>query len=113
VSVQRWPVQWTGKRAVIQLPSDVDTSNAGKVREQLMTLVEDDGAVVVVADMTRTTFCDSAGITALATAHKKVSAMGADLKVIAAAPQVLRILELTGLDGVLNVYPTVDAALAG
>ena len=77
-----------------------------------MALVEDGGAVLVVADMTKTNFCDSAGITALATAHKKLSSVGADLKVIAAAPQVLRILELTGLDRVLDVYPTKDAALA-
>ncbi len=112
MSVQRWPVQWTGKRAVVQLPSDIDTSNAARVREQLTALAENDGALIVVADMTRTMFCDSAGITALATAHKKLSAVGADLKVVAASPQVMRILELTGLDRVLHVYPSMDAASA-
>ncbi len=96
MSVQRWPVEWTGKRAVVEFPSDVDTSNASSVREQLMALAEHDGAAIVVADMSRTMFCDSAGITALATAHKKVAAVGADLKVIATAPQVLRILDSPG-----------------
>ena len=77
-----------------------------------MSLVEKDGAALLVVDMSKTMFCDSAGITALATAHKKVAATGADMKVIAASPQVLRILELTGLDRVLHVYPTMAAALA-
>ncbi len=111
MSVQRWPVQWTGKRAVVEIPSDVDTSNASSVREQLMALVEHDGAAMVVVDMSRTMFCDSAGITALATVHKKVAAVGVDMKVIATSPQVLRILELTGLDHVLHVYPSMAAAL--
>lgn len=98
-------------RVVVEFPPDVDTSNAGSVRDQLTALVEHDGAAMVIADMSRTTFCDSAGITALATVNKKAAAAGVDMKVIATSPQVLRILELTGLDHVLQVYPSMAAAL--
>ncbi len=115
MSVHRWPVQWTGKRAVVAFPADIDATIADRIREQLVGLVEDHGARIVVADLSATGFCDSAGITALVTVQKKAKANGAVVQVIAGSPQVLRIFELTGLDQVLDVFPTqesLDAAEA-
>ncbi len=106
--VQRWPVRWTGKRAVVDLPPDIDAGNAAQVREQLVTLATDGGAAMVVADMTSTTFCDSAGITAIIAAHRKAAAQGVVVKVVAATPQVLRIFELTGFDQVVDVVSSLD-----
>jgi anti-sigma B factor antagonist len=113
VSVQRWPVQWTGSRAIVTFPADIDVTNASRIREQLIALVEDEGARVVVADLTATSFCDSAGITALATAHRKAKSSGAVVQVIAVSPQVRRVFELTGLNQVLEVFPSLDETQAG
>jgi anti-sigma B factor antagonist len=108
VSLQRWPVRWTGQCAIIELPADLDAVNAPQLREQLLTLISDGGAATVIADMTLTRFCDSAGMTALITAHRKATAQGAVVKVVAAAAQVLRIFELTGFDQVVDVLPSLD-----
>jgi anti-anti-sigma factor len=112
VAVERWPVRWAGKTVVVEIPAEIDVTNAGRIRALLMSLVEESGAKVVVVDMAGTTFCDSAGVTALATAYRKAAAQGADLKVVAAMPPVLRIFELTGLDQVLGVFSDMAAALS-
>lgn len=93
---------------VIELPADIDAANATQLREQLLTLITDGGAATVIADMTQTSFCDSAGMTALIAAHRKATAQGSVVKVVAAAAQVLRIFELTGFDQVVDVLPSLD-----
>jgi anti-sigma B factor antagonist len=112
VSVERWPVRWAGKTVIVEFPAEIDVNNAGRVRALLMSLVTESGAQVVVVDMAGTTFCDSAGVTALATAYRKAAEQGAEVKVVAAAAPVLRIFELTGLDQVLGVFGSMTAALS-
>jgi len=112
VSVERWPVRWAGKTVIVEFPAEIDVNNAGRIRALLMSLVEESGAQLVIVDMAGTTFCDSAGVTALATAHRKAAAQGAEMKVVAATAPVLRIFELTGLDQVLGVFPSMQAALS-
>ena len=112
MSVERWPVQWTGERAIVTFPAEVDANNAHIARNDLIAVIELDGAKAVVADMTRTTFCDSAGVTALAAARRKAVAHGATFSLACSSPQILRILELTGLDQMLPLFGSVDEALA-
>jgi anti-sigma B factor antagonist len=62
--------------------------------------------------MTATTFCDSAGITALVRAARRAAATGATMRLAVIAPSVLRIFSLVGIDRLIDVYPSVDAARA-
>jgi anti-sigma B factor antagonist len=100
------PGPWT---IVIKLPAEVDFSNKSLV---LATLA---GALaskprVVVADGTGTGFCDCAAIHTLIKAHHEAVAAGAQLRVVIAGALVRRVLELTGADQILLVYPSlVDA----
>ena len=45
-------------------------------------------------------------------ARKRASALGAGLRVVVPGGTVLRILQVLGADRVLDVYPSLDAALA-
>lgn len=111
MSVEGWPVQWVGQRAIVTFPDEIDANNAYDARDCLVALIEQDDARIVVADLSQTTFCDSAGITALATARRKAVTYGAVFALVCSSPQVLRILELTGLDQMLQPFATVDEAL--
>jgi anti-sigma B factor antagonist len=93
------------------LPVEVDISNAGQVREDLVALAGR-GASVVIADMTATTFCDSAGVTALVRAVRQANASRTHLRVAAGAPAVTRVLAITGVNRLIEVYPSVAAAMA-
>jgi len=111
VSSERHPV-WVGRVVVITLPAEVDIGNAAQVREDLLSVLAQN-ASMVIADMSATTFCDSAGVTALVRAARAASARGAALRVAASAPAVTRVLSITGVDRLIEVFPSVAAALAG
>ena len=93
------------------LPEHIGVADSGPVLEQLLELL-DRGAAVLIADMTRTLSCDRSGADALAHAHQRASAGGAQLRVAATAPAVRQVLEARGLDRLVSIYPSVEAAIA-
>lgn len=105
------PVQWKGQLAVVTLPRDVDSSNAGAIGEQLL-LVINRGATVLVADMTGTVSCDYSGADALAHVYRRAIANGTQLRLAVTAHAIRRLLALNGLDRLAAVYPDVEGALA-
>ena len=110
MSGERQPV-WVGRVAIVTLPAEIDLANAELVRQDLLSVVAQ-GATQVIADMTPTTFCDSAGITALVRVVQQATARGPGLRLAATAPAVTRVLALTGVDKLIEVYPSVAAAMA-
>ena len=110
MSGERQPV-WVGRVAIVTLPAEIDLANAELVREDLLSVVAQ-GATRVIADMTPTTFCDSAGITALVRVVQQATACGSGLRLAASAPAVTRVLALTGVDKLIEVYPSLAAAMA-
>ena len=110
MSGERQPV-WVGRVAVVTLPAEIDLSNAEQARQDLLSVVAQ-GATRVIADMTATTFCDSAGVAALVRAVQQATARGSGLRLAASAPAVTRVLALTGVDRLIEVYPSVAAAMA-
>jgi len=89
----------------------VDISNADQVGQDLADAVAQD-ASLVIADMCATTFCDSAGVTALVRAVRTANASGAGLRAATSAPAVIRVLGITGVDRLIGIYPSVAAAMA-
>jgi len=104
-------VFWVGRVAVVTLPAEVDVSNAGQIHQDLAAVLAQD-AYLVILDMSSTTFCDSAGVTALVHAVREANAGGAGLRVAASAPAVTRVLAITGVDRLIEIYPSVAAAMA-
>lgn len=105
------PVRWTGSQAVVTLPESVDVSNVASIREQLLGLVNR-GASPLVVDMTQTAVCDQAGADALVRVYQRASVNGAKLRVAVTAPLVRRILDVSGLDRLVSIYPSVEMATA-
>jgi len=101
-------VRWVGQHAVIAMPAEIDVANTDEIRQELLPAVSL-GAAVLVIDMSETTFCDSAGVQAIIAAHKQAAATGTQLRLV--APGVRRILTLVGIDQLVPLYPTLQAAL--
>ncbi|MGO9216530.1 MAG: PAS domain S-box protein [Streptosporangiaceae bacterium] len=104
-----YPVRWTGRRAVITLPEHIDVSNAGQIREELLSVINR-GAVALIADLTATVSCDHAGADAVVRAYHRAAVSGTELRLVVTAPIVRRVLSLTGLDRLVSVYPSLEAA---
>lgn len=102
---------------VVHLSGEVDLAAAPALRDRLVTLAQQlaatDGARGVVLDLERVSFIDSTGLSVLVAAHSRLGESGRQLRVAAAPPRVRRVLELTGLDGLLALYADVASALPG
>jgi anti-sigma B factor antagonist len=99
--------------AIVGLPGEIDVTNAPAV-QALITEALAPGVTVVVADLTATGFCDSAGLRHLLLAHRQVAQAGAQLRLAIPPDGPLgRITELTGINRYLAVYPTLQLAVDG
>jgi anti-sigma B factor antagonist len=66
---------------------------------------------MLLVDMNRITFIDSAGLGVLAGAARRAAAHGGSLCVVCTRPQTRRLLWLTGVDRRVPLAATVDEAL--
>jgi len=107
----REPVARAGRPAVVVFPEHVDMSTAAQIREELLT-VFDGGAAVVIADMSATVWCDHVGVDAVARACQRAAVRRVELRLVATAPAVRRLLAAEGLDRLVPVYSSVEAAIA-
>ncbi|HUA31604.1 MAG TPA: PAS domain S-box protein [Streptosporangiaceae bacterium] len=107
----REPVAWAGRRAVVAFPEHVGGSSAAQIREQLLA-VFDNGAAVVIADMSATVSCDQAGVGAVSLAYQQAAIRRAELRLVATTATVRRLLATQGLDRLVPVYPSLEAAVA-
>jgi anti-sigma B factor antagonist len=105
------PVRWVGRQAVVTLPEHVDVSNAGQIREDLLSVINR-GAKELIADMTATVSCDHAGAGAVVRAHKRAVVSGAELRLVVTARIVSRGLSIAGVDRLVSIYPSLEAAMA-
>ncbi|MFY9933796.1 MAG: STAS domain-containing protein [Streptosporangiaceae bacterium] len=106
------PVLWIGQVAVVTLPAEIDVTNADAIREELLSMVNQ-GAALLIADLSKTMFCDSAGVSALVRTLRRAKANEAVLRLVVNTPAVQRVLSITGVDRLLGIFPSVSAALAG
>jgi len=67
------------------------------------------GPRTVVFDLTRVSFLGSAGLAVLAHAQTAAAGRGDAVQIVATARAVLRPLEVTGLDKVLDIRPDMPA----
>jgi anti-sigma B factor antagonist len=112
VPIERLPVLWIGQAAVVTLPAEIDVTDADRIREYLLAVVNQ-GAAVLIADLSMTTFCDSAGVQALLRAFRRAEASECAMRLVITTAAVARIMAITGVDRLLDIYPNVAAALAG
>lgn len=108
----QFPVQWIGQRAIVAFPGQVDVSNVDQLRDRLLSVINR-GAGVVVADMTRTLSCDHAAVDAIARACQRAAVSGTQFRLVVTAPAVRRVLGIEGLDRLVSIYPSLEAATAG
>ncbi len=112
MSQERYPVLWIGQVAVVTLPGEIDVTIADSVREELLAVL-DQGAALLIADLSKTEFCDSAGVSALVQTYRRASASGNPMRLVVGTPAVQRVLSITGVDRLVDIFPSVAASLAG
>lgn len=106
-----YPLEWTGRQAAVTLPEHIDVSNAGQIREELLSVINR-GAIALIVDMTATASCDHAGAEAMVRAYQRALASGTQVRLVVTTPIVRRVLSVNGLDRLIPMYPSLEAAAA-
>ncbi|MEV0676485.1 STAS domain-containing protein [Actinosynnema sp. NPDC050436] len=100
----------TANPTVLRVAGELDLDTTPQLLEVLdsVHLGADAGLVV---DLTRLSYCDSTGITALITAHQRAEAAGASFALSGVTPDLMRVFHIVGLDQLFSFHPTVDQAV--
>jgi anti-anti-sigma factor len=93
---------------VVTPAGELDYNSVPALREVLTATGRLPCAVV---DFSHVTFTDSTGITALLSANRTLHAAGGWLRLSSVPEGTLRVMQIVGVDHVIDVYPTLDAAL--
>ena len=112
MSQEHYPVLWIGQVAVVTLPAEIDVTNADMVQEELLGVLNQ-GAVLLIADLSKTSFCDSAGVSALVRIFRRAATRESAMRMAVSTPAVQRVLSITGVDRLVDTFPSVAASLAG
>ncbi len=97
-------------RHIVAVRGEIDLFTAPEFKQRVMAPV---GAGVehVIVDLTRTTFVDSSSLGVLIGAHRRLKSRGGRLVVACETDAIVKTFRITGLDGVVTLVPSVDAAL--
>ena len=106
-----FPVEWTGRQAIVAFPGHVDVSNVGPLRDRLLSVINR-GPAVLIGDMTDTISCDHLAVEAVARACQRAEINGTQVRLVVTAPLVRRVLSIEGLDRLVSIYPSLEAATA-
>lgn len=95
---------------VLEVAGEVDIYTAPKLREKLVELI-DAGATRLVVDLGSVGFMDSSGLGSLVAGLKRIKERGGEMILVSDREHVLKLLDITGLDRVFAVHPTLRQAL--
>src|SRR6187549_1195243 len=98
---------WT----IAAISGEIDVATAPRLREQLIELVTD-GHVRLIVDLDAVDFIDSTGLGVLVGALKRARTNGGELRVVCSHSRIVKVFEITGLDEVFAITPTIDDSLA-
>jgi anti-sigma B factor antagonist len=95
--------------SVVAVTGELDLSSAPELKWTLVDLL-DAGCKQLVVDLSQVTFMDSTALGVLIGVNRGLD-VGARLAIVSENTNVLRIFELSGLDGAFAIFATVDEAL--
>jgi anti-sigma B factor antagonist len=95
---------------VLNAGGEIDVATSPELHELLVELIERAPQLVIV-DLTGVSFIDSTGLGVLVGAVRDLRAGGRDMRLVVTQPQIIKLLELTGLDEVFSVVSNTRDAV--
>lgn len=96
---------------VIKLEGEVDIYTCPQLKETLLRLI-DEGEYHIVIDMQKVPYIDSAGLGVLVGARRRVGEHDGSIAIVNPNPSVYKVLEITRLTRIFDVFQDREAALA-
>ncbi|NDJ60335.1 MAG: STAS domain-containing protein [Chloroflexi bacterium] len=97
------------KATLVEVSGRIDSSNADQLGSALTGTVSN-GQTQIVLDLSAVEYMSSAGLREIVSVYRKLEAASGDLRIAQPSVRVMDVLEMSGLDTMLQIYPTqVDA----
>lgn len=97
------------RTAVVALEGELDLERAPSLKWALVDAI-DAGKQQLVVDLTQVRFMDSTALSVLVGVNRSLSA-GSRMAIVCTNGNVLKIFELSGMDGAFAIFGTLDEAL--
>ncbi len=101
-----------GRATVLTVRGDLVIGDAESAFKKTLTRLLEEGKVNFLIDLGQVRFLDSSGLGALVRAMTSSQKEGGQTKLLHVGPQVRKLLEMTKLDSVFEIYDDRDEALA-
>lgn len=96
---------------IIDLTDEIDVSQAPRLRQVLMELFQNTDVKKLLINMTDVIYIDSAGLSVLIAAHRQISDREGTFGLSNLQQPVRQVCHITGIDKVIQIFPTVKEAL--
>ena len=96
---------------VLDLNGEVDSYNSPKLREKMISLIED-GQVKLVVNLSGVDYIDSTGLGTLVGGLKRASEKGGAIQIICPNEQIYKVFSITGLVKVFQIFDNEQAVFA-
>lgn len=104
-----YEVQQVAGLPVLCVSGEIDIYTAPLFKQAVVNLVSDGNRDVII-DLSKVTFMDSSGFGTLLGATKRLRPMGGGLHLAAPNSTIQRMLRLTRLDTIMEIYDSSEAA---
>ncbi len=101
-----------GRVTILTVTGDLVIGEAESVFKKTVTRFIEEGHVNFLVDLQRVDFLDSSGLGALVRAMTSSQKEGGQTKLLRAGPQIRKLLEMTKLDSVFEIYDDLETAVS-
>jgi len=88
----------------------LDTTIAPELKSELL-IINNDGVVNIILDLSDTRYCDSSGLSSILVANRLCKNGNGTLILTGLQPTVQKLITISQLDTVLNIVPTISEAI--
>lgn len=109
-------IEQLGTAHVVHMTGEIDMSNVGELESAIERAETDavaSGPALVVVDLQGVTFLGAESLRCLVSANDRIAAGGGTMRVVAPAGSgvVRRLLDLSGVGALLDLFETVESAV--
>lgn len=98
------------KVLIMKIDGEIDHRYATRIRREADRKIVTYPDKPFLIDLTNVSFMDSSGIGVIIGRYKLVSSFGQRVIIVSSNPTVEKILDMSGIKKIINIYPTLEDA---
>lgn len=94
---------------IIKLAGELDLHTVDNARQHIDKLLSNKKINRLLLDLENISFIDSSGIGLIIGRYKRIQQMGGTMELICSKPQIKKILEMSGIGQIINIYKNQES----